>query len=143
MKLEQLSIFLENRAGRLLEVTRVLAQAGINIRALSLADTSDFGILRLIVSDNQTAKKVLKDQGFTVRGTNVVPVEVQDHPGGLNFILEKLSLEGINVEYMYAFVQRSGINAVLIFRFDLTDQAIDILQKHEIKVLSGEDLDKV
>ena len=140
MKVEQISVFLENRAGRLSEVTRVLAQAGINIRALSLADTSDFGILRLIVSDNETAKQVLKEQGFTVGRTTVVPVEVQDQPGGLSTILDMLSSEGINVEYMYAFVQQSGKNAVLIFRFDRTDQAIEVLQGKGVKVLAGEEL---
>ena len=140
MKVEQISVFLENRAGRLSEVTRVLAQAGINIRALSLADTSDFGILRLIVSDNEKAKEVLKEQGFTVGRTTVVPVEVQDQPGGLSAILDILSSQGINVEYMYAFVQQSGKNAVLIFRFDRTDQAIEVLQEKGVQVLTGEDL---
>lgn len=140
MKVEQISIFLENRAGRLSEVTKTLADAGINIRALSLADTSDFGILRLIVSDNETAKNVLKKYGFTVGRTTVVPVEVEDKPGGLNNILEILSSNGINVEYMYAFVQQSGKNAVLIFRFDRTDQAIEVLQENKVKVLKGEEL---
>jgi hypothetical protein len=140
MKVEQISIFLENRAGRLSEVTRTLAEAGINIRALSLADTSDFGILRLIVSDNEKAKQALKQQGFTVGRTTVVPVEVQDEPGGLHTILDILSSQGINVEYMYAFVQQSGKNAVLIFRFDRTDQAIEVLLENKVKVLKGEEL---
>ncbi len=140
MKVDQISVFLENRTGRLSEVTQTLAQANINIRALSLADTSDFGILRLIVSDNEKAKKVLKEQGFTVGRTTVVPVEVHDQPGGLHKILEILSANNINVEYMYAFVQQGGFNAVLIFRFDRTDQAIDLLLQHGVRVLSGEDL---
>ncbi|MCF8039208.1 MAG: ACT domain-containing protein [Desulfohalobiaceae bacterium] len=140
MKVEQLSVFLENRAGRLSEVTGTLARAGVNIRALSLADTSDFGILRLIVTDHEKAKQALKENGFTVGRTTVVPVEVVDEPGGLDAILKILSNNGINVEYMYAFVQQSGKNAVLIFRFDRTDQAIHILQQHEIKVLTGDEL---
>ena len=140
MKVEQISVFLENRAGRLSEVTQTLADAGINIRALSLADTSDFGILRLIVSDNEKAKAALKEQGFTVGRTTVVPVEVQDSPGGLHAILDILSGNGINVEYMYAFVQQSGKNAVLIFRFDRTDQAIETLQENGVTVLTGEQL---
>ena len=140
MKVEQLSIFLENRAGRLSEVTGTLAQAGINIRALSLADTSDFGILRLIVTDHEKAKEALKANGFTVGRTTVVPVEVKDEPGGLDAILKILSNNGINVEYMYAFVQQSGHNAVLIFRFDRTDQAIETLQAHGIRVLKGDEL---
>ncbi|MCA1945977.1 MAG: ACT domain-containing protein [Desulfovibrio sp.] len=138
MKVEQISIFLENKAGRLAEVTRTLAEAGINIRALSLADTSDFGILRLIVTDIEKAKTALKDKGFTVGRTTVVAVEVADNPGGLNHILDLLSKEGVNVEYMYAFVQQSGKNAILIFRFDRTDQAIEALQKHGIPIVPGE-----
>lgn len=140
MKVEQISIFLENRAGRLSEVTQTLSASGINIRALSLADTSDFGILRLIVSDNEKAKTALKEQGFTVGRTTVVPVEVEDTPGGLDAILNILSQQGINVEYMYAFVQQSGKNAVLIFRFDHTDQAIELLQEKGVKVLTGQEL---
>ncbi len=140
MKVEQISIFLENRAGRLTDVTRVLSEAGVNIRALSLADTSDFGILRLIVTDHEWAKETLKKNGFTVGRTSVVAVEVDDRPGGLHRILELLSNSQINVEYMYAFVQQSGKNAVLIFRFDRTDQAIEILQKSDIKIIPGNDL---
>ena len=137
MRVEQISIFLENRAGRLAEITRILGQAGINIRALSLADTSDFGILRLIVSDNDKAKTTLRDRGFTVGKTSVVAVEVEDRPGGLNAILEILAKENINVEYMYAFVQYSGENAVIIFRFDDTDAAVKLLLDNNIKVLEG------
>ncbi len=140
MKLEQISIFLENKSGRLAEVTRVLAQAGINIRALSLADTADFGILRLIVNDTETAKKVLKENGFTVGKTEVVGVEVPDRPGGLAGILQALEKEGINVEYMYAFVQKSGDSAVIIFRFDDIDSAIQALQKAGVRVLKGEEI---
>ena len=143
MKVEQISIFLENRAGRLSEVTRVLSEAGVNIRALSLADTSDFGILRLIVSDFDKAKQVLKENGFTVGRTTVVAVEVEDKPGGLHNILNLLSGQGINVEYMYAFVQQSGHNAVLIFRFDRTDEAIEILQKNGLKIVPGDELYKI
>ena len=138
MKVEQISIFLENKPGGLEHVTKVLADANINIRALSLADTTDFGILRLIVNDVDTAKNVLKENGLTVGRTTVVAVEVPDHPGGLHGILKALSDNGINVEYMYAFVERSGENAVMIFRFDSTDSAIDVLLKNGITVLPGE-----
>jgi hypothetical protein len=140
MKVEQISVFLENRAGRLAEVTKTLAENNINIRALSLADTSDFGILRLIVTDNEKAKEALKAKGFTVGRTNVVAAEVSDHPGGLHTILEMLNAGGVNVEYMYAFVTQSGRNAILIFRFDRTDQAIEVLQKNNVRILSGEEL---
>lgn len=135
MIVEQISIFLENKAGRLVEVTRALAEAKINIRALSLADTSDFGILRLIVDDTEKAKLVLKEKGLTVGRTNVVAVEVNDTPGGLDHILHVLSDENINVEYMYAFVQRDEANATLIFRFDRTEQAVEVLQKYHIPIL--------
>ncbi|WP_045212083.1 ACT domain-containing protein [Desulfonatronovibrio magnus] len=140
MKVEQISIFLENRAGRLADVTRTLSEAGVNIRALSLADTTDFGILRLIVTDHEKAKKALKDNGFTVGRTNVVAAEVEDRPGGLHDILSMLSTNGINVEYMYAFVQQSGKNAVLIFRFDRTDEAIETLQKNGVRIIPGSEL---
>jgi len=140
MKVDQLSIFLENRAGRLAEVTRILAESGVNIRALSLADTSDFGILRLIVSDFDKAKENLKAGGFTVGRTTVLAVEVSDHPGGLHAILDMLRNAGINVEYMYAFVNQSGGNAIIIFRFDRTDQAIELLQKNNIPIIPGDKL---
>lgn len=138
MKVEQISIFLENKPGALEEVTRVLKDADINIRALSLADTSDFGILRLIVNDIDTAEKVLHANGLTVRRTPVVAVEVPDRPGGLHSILELLSKKGINVEYTYAFVERSGENALIIFRFDRIDEAIDVLLENGVTVLPGE-----
>ena len=134
---EQISVFLENKAGRLAEVTRILADSGINIRALSLADTSDFGILRLIVNDNAKANEVLKQQGFTVGKTDVVAVEVADRPGGLHNILQVLFKSGINVEYMYAFVQQSGNNAVIIFRFDNIEDAIRVLTENGVQVIEG------
>jgi hypothetical protein len=140
MKVEQISIFLENKSGRLADVASVLAQAGINIRALSLADTTDFGILRLIVNDTEKAKQVLKENGFTVGKTEVIAVEVLDRPGGLADILSIMKNNGINVEYMYAFVQKSGGNAIIIFRFDELEKAIDTLQKGGIRILKGEEV---
>jgi hypothetical protein len=140
MKVEQISIFIENKSGRLAEITRILGEGGINIRALSLADTSDFGILRLIVNDVETANRVLKEKGFTVNKTEVVAVEVPDRPGGLGAILRALDTEQINVEYMYAFVERCGGNAVIIFRFDDADKAINALKAHNFSVLTGERL---
>ena len=137
MRVEQISIFLENKAGRLAEVSRVLSEAGVNIRALSLADTSDFGILRLIVDNNDKAKAVLKEHGFTVGKTDVVVVEVEDRPGGLSRILDILSQKNVNVEYMYAFVQHSGKDAVIVFRFDDIDTAVRLPQENHVKVLEG------
>jgi hypothetical protein len=143
MQLEQISIFIENKSGRLAEVTRILGSKGINIRALSLADTSDFGILRLIVDQIDLAKTVLKEQGFTVSKTNVVAVEVPDQPGGLAGILDVLDKSRVNVEYMYAFVERCGGNAVIIFRFDDAEAAIRVLTANGVKILEGERLYKM
>ncbi|HBA86683.1 MAG TPA: amino acid-binding protein [Geobacter sp.] len=140
MHVEQISIFIENKFGRLAEVTRILGDAGVNIRTLSLADTSDFGILRLIVNDTEKAKSVLKERGFTVSKTEVVAVEIPDRPGGLADILQTLDADGINVEYMYAFVERCGENAVMIFRFDETQKAIATLTAKNFTVLPGERL---
>jgi hypothetical protein len=140
MKVEQISVFMENKPGRLEHITRILKDAGINIRTLSLADTSDFGILRMIVNDVETATRVLRENGFTVSRTTVVAVEVPDRPGGLHSILAVLAENEINVEYMYAFVERSGQNAVMIFRFEEPDAAIDVLRKVNINVLSGDKL---
>ncbi|MBN1573843.1 MAG: ACT domain-containing protein [Deltaproteobacteria bacterium] len=138
MKVEQISVFLENKSGRLAEVTKILSDGGVNIRALYLADASDFGVLRFIVNDTKKAKEVLQKNNFTVVKTEVIAVEVPDRPGGLAEILEILKKDNINVEYMYAFVERSSDNAVIVFRFDETDKAIDVLTKNNITVLSGE-----
>jgi len=140
MKVEQISVFLENKSGRLAEVTNILSRAGVNIRALSLADTADFGILRLIVNQGDLAKQVMKENGFTVGKTEVVALEVPDRTGGLAEILKILHEAGINVEYMYAFVQRSGDNAVIIFRFDELDKAISVLTSAGVRVLRGEEV---
>jgi hypothetical protein len=143
MKADQISIFLENKSGRLAEVTDLLARNSINIRALSLADTADFGIFRLIVSDPSRAAAILKDSGFTIGRNEVVAVVVPDRPGGLAGILGTLQGKGINVEYMYAFVQKSEGNAVLIFRFDDADKAIAVLRETGVRVLSGEEMQKL
>ena len=140
MQAEQISIFIENKAGRLSDVTGILAQAGINIRALAVADTSDFGVLRLIVDDNAKAEAVLKNEGFTVQKTRVVAVEVDDRPGGLHHILEVLNNARINVEYMYAFIRQSGDKAIMIFRFDQIDEAIKILTDSTVTVINGSTL---
>ncbi len=138
MKVEQISIFIENKSGRLAEVTHALGDAGVNILALSLADTNDFGILRLIVDQTDLAKTTLKQKGFTVNKTDVVAVEVPDRPSGLYSILAILDQGQVNVEYMYAFVERQGGNAVIIFRFDNLEEAIQVLLSAGVNVLLGE-----
>lgn len=140
MKVQQISIFIENIPGRLAEVTTVLGKSGVNIRALSLVDTTDFGVLRLIVDKIDLAKKVLAEHDFTVTKTDVVAVEVPDRPLGLAEILNQLDIAQITVEYLYAFVERRGENAVIIFRFDNADDAIKVLQDNGIRILSGENV---
>jgi len=140
MKVEQISVFLENKPGTLEHATRILKENNINIRTLSLAETADFGILRLIVNDVEKTNKVLKEAGFRVSKTVVVAVEVPDQPGGLHSIMDVLNKEAINVEYLYAFVEKSGLNAVIIFRFDTPEKAIDVLLKHKFTVVPGSKL---
>lgn len=140
MHVEQISIFLENKTGRLAEVTGILSEAGVNIRALSLADTSDFGVLRLLVDNPALATETLRTQGLTVGKTDVVAVAVPDRPGGLHTLLKALHKGGINVEYMYAYVGKSGDNAVMIFRFDNSQEAFGILADRGFRVLDAANL---
>ncbi len=137
MKLTQISIFLENRSGRMAKIMTTLGIAGVNIRAMSLADTSDFGILRLIVNDTEKGIAALKHAGFTIRLSEVVAIEVTDQPGELGKILNALEKAGLNVEYMYSFVQKSMESAILIFRFDNLDNAIEILKQNDIRVVES------
>jgi len=140
MKLKQLSVFLENRPGRLRELCSVLEEGGINIITLSLADTEQFGILRLIVKDYERAEKLLAAKGFAVRLTEVIAVEVPDRPGGLNRILQVEAEAGVSVEYLYAFTVKNGENAVLLLRFDDMTRAAKALQQAGINVLESVEL---
>ena len=140
MKVKQISVFLENKSGRLAEVTKVLGSNAINIRALSIADTTDFGILRLIVNKPSLANDILKAEGFMVSETEVIAVEIPDKPGGLAGVLARLGNAGINIEYLYAFIGRSSGNALVVFRVENCDGAISALQQNGIKVLSGEEV---
>lgn len=140
MKLKQLSVFLENKPGRLRELCALLAENGINIITLSLADTEQFGILRLIIKDYDTAKALLEEKGFVAKLTDVVAVEVKDEPGGLSQILSIEEQSGISVEYMYAFTIKSGENAVLLFRFDDMDKAVAALQDAGLNILDSIEL---
>lgn len=140
MKIPQLSMFMENKPGRLSDPCRRLAEAGINIVTLSLADTQQFGILRLIVRDWEKAREVLARAGCVVTVTEVVATEVEDKPGGLATILEVIEKAGLNIEYMYAFTFRSGDRAVLVFRFNDADAAIQVLQENGINVIGGVEL---
>ncbi len=140
MKIHQLSLFLENKPGQIIEPCRLLAREGINVRTLSVADTQRFGILRMIVSDWEKATALLKNAGYVVNITEVLAVEVADRPGGLAEILEVFENSPINIEYMYAFTFGRGDKAVLIFRFDKPDDAIKKLQEAGINVVAGVDV---
>lgn len=140
MKLHQLSVFLENKPGRLTAPCKVLAEAGMNILTLSLADTQQFGILRLIVRDWEKAKALLEKAGYVVKITEVVAVEVADRPGGLAKVLSVIEQLGINVEYMYAFTFRREDKAVLVFRFEDPDAAIQSLKAKGVNLIGSVEL---
>ena len=140
MKLQQLSLFLENRPGRLGAPLEAIAAEGINLVTLSLADTAQFGILRLIVREWERAKQVLERGGWVVNLTEVVAVDVLDRPGGLAEVLKVLEGAGLNIEYMYAFTQRRDDKAILIFRFEDPDQAISVLKDAGLHVVEAEEL---
>jgi len=128
MKIKQISLFLENKPGHLNAICRTLAEAGINIVTLSLADTQQFGIVRLIVEEWQKAKDVLEAAGYVVNVREVVAAAVSDRPGGMAEMLDIIGKAGVNIEYMYAFTFRHGKEAVLVFRFDNPDRAIEALK---------------
>jgi len=140
MKIHQLSVFLENKPGGLTSACKPLAEAGINILTLSLADTQQFGILRLIVRDWEKAKGLLEKAGCVVKVSEVVAIEVPDRPGGLNDVLATIEQLSINVEYMYAFTFRREDKAVLVFRFEDTDKAIKALQSRNVNLVGGVEL---
>jgi hypothetical protein len=138
---DQISVFLQNETGGVADVVDVLARTSVDIRALSLADESDFGILRLIVNDTDRAVASLKEAGFPVRRTPVVAVEIPDRPGGLAATLH--ALRGVPVEYMYAFVRKSGEQAIVVFRFDDAEKATDTLRKSGARILEAADIQKL
>ncbi len=140
MKVKQISVFLENKSGRLAQVTALLGKNSINIRALSIADTTDFGILRLIVNDPDRAYQILKEEGLTVAFTDVIAVEVADVPGGLAGVLQLLDRAGVNIEYLYAFVQKASNAALVVFRVEQLDEAVKELQENGIRVMTGKDV---
>ncbi|MDD2372518.1 MAG: ACT domain-containing protein [Syntrophomonadaceae bacterium] len=137
---KQISVFLENKAGRLSHVTRVLGDAGINIRALSIADTSDFGILRIIVNDPARAYRILKDANFTVSETEVIAVQVSDSPGGLAAVLEQMSEANLNIEYLYAFLGTSENDALVVFKVEDMDKTCITFKEKGIKFIDEKQL---
>jgi len=140
MKLVQISVFLENKKGRLFEVCSLLGKEKINIRALSVAESEEFGILRMVVDNPAKAVAVLKKKGFVANLTDIVAVEVEDNPGGLASVLAVFSKNDINVEYMYGFVEKFSQKAILVFRFDDADKAIRVLTRNKISIIGKKDI---
>ena len=138
MRIRQISIFLENKPGQLSAICRDLADAGINIATLSLADTADFGIVRMIVDDHEKAEDVLAEKGHVVNVREVIAVCVPDRPGGMAEVLQVLDKAGVNIEYSYAFAFHKGEKAVLVFRFSDNDRAESALKTAGYTTL-GED----
>jgi hypothetical protein len=140
MKIEQLSVFLENRPGRIEAPCAILAQAGINILTLTLADTERFGILRLIVREWERAKRLLSEAGYVVKATPVAAVQVEDRPGGLCELLKIVEDAGVNIAYMYAFTIRAGGKATMILRLDDIDKGSTALRRRGLDLLSADAL---
>ena len=140
MTVEQLSVFVENKPGKLVEALETLANAEIDLRALSLADTSDFGILRAIVDKPDKALEVLGEAGFLVKSNDVIAVVIGDKPGGLAGVVRLLSDAGVDIEYTYAFVAHSRDNAYVIIRVDNNEAAVNILNKSGVSLLTANEL---
>lgn len=140
MFVKQVSVFLENKLGRLATVTKILGDNGIDISAMALADTTNFGILRMIVNNPDKAVSVLKEAGFTVSTTDVLAVEVDDRPGGLSAVLEVLQDNGISIEYAYSFIKRAGDKAFILFRVENPDRAVDLLKNTGVRVLEEKEV---
>ena len=140
MKLKQISVFLENKEGKLKNAIEILSKHEINIRALSIADTTNFGILRLIVNDYEKAKTALENDNYVVKLTEVIAVKVHDKPGGLNEMLTALYDQGINVEYIYAFVDSTDGQAIVVVKTEDIEKGINALESAEIKVLDAEEV---
>ncbi len=140
MKITQISVFLENRKGRLYEATALFGKNNINIRAINIAETDDFGVLRLVVDKPDEALKALKTNGFVANTTEIVAVEVGDKPGGLSDVLRILTVSGINIEYMYGFMEKMTDKAILVFRFDDPDAAIAILNQNKVRIINETDV---
>jgi hypothetical protein len=136
--IKQISVFLENKSGRLVRVAQVLGDAGISIRGVSIADTSDFGILRLIVAQPDRAIAELKDQGVMATVTDVIAIEIADKPGGLAQVLTYLDSAGINIEYLYSFIEKPTHSAIIMMRVERIADALQVLEKNNVPIVSGD-----
>lgn len=140
MAIKQISVFLENKEGRIKKAVETIAKAGINIRALSIADNTKYGILRLIVSDNEKTKEVLKDNHFLVKENEVIVIGIKDEPNGLNSALELFEKANINVEYLYAFVSSKTDKAIVVVKIEDYESGIKSLQEGNADILTEEDI---
>ncbi len=140
MFVKQISVFVENKSGKLVEIIGILAKSNIDISALSIADTTDFGILRLIVNDPEKAKAALREHGMVVKTTNVIALAIPDEPGGLVGALDVLKENGVAIEYMYAFVGKSDKGAMVILKTDDPDTAVKALEKAGSFVVDAKDV---
>ena len=140
MAVKQISIFVENKEGRIKKAINTLGQENINIRALSIADTSKYGILRLIVSDNEKAIEALEKDGFIVKENEVIILAVPDEPNGLNSTLAVFDEKGINLEYLYAFVSSKTDEAIVVMRLENMEKAIEALEDSNVKILTEDDI---
>lgn len=143
MAIKQISIFIENKEGRIKKAISILGEKDINIRALSIADTTKYGILRLIVSDNVKAMIALEEKGFVVRENDVVIVSVPDKPNGLSSVLEVLDEKDINLEYMYAFISNKTDEAIVVMRFENMEEAVELLKDSDVNILEKKDIEKL
>ena len=139
MAIQQISVFVENKQGKLVETVKTIAENDINIRAMSIADTKDFGILRMITSDNAKTKEVLSSDSV-VNTTDVIAVKMADRPGSLYKVIDILSKAGINIEYMYAFTASDALGAYVVFRVDDVPQAQKLIDDNGLKSLNDEDV---
>jgi hypothetical protein len=139
MTVSQIAVFLENKKGRLGEMTKVLSDAGVDLVALSIADTKEFGIVRLITKDNEKVLKVLKENGYTATRTQLLGVEVSDVPGGLHGVLQLLGDSGIEIEYLYSFARTNKNKAVILFKIDVeaTEKAVEVLKAGGVSLIES------
>jgi hypothetical protein len=137
MKVKQISVFLENKTGRLAEVTDVLGKGGINLRAITIADTADFGILRFVASDPNKALSLLESKGFTAKETDVLGIEVPDRPGGLSAVMAALGKNNVNIEYLYASLEKNKDRAVVVFKIEDIDRGLEVIKESGFTTISA------
>ena len=137
MSVKQISVFLENKSGRLAEVTKILGDGGVNLRALTIADTADFGILRLIADNTERSLKILEDGGFTARVTEVLGVEIPDRPGGLASVMDVFAKNDVNIEYLYVSLEKNESNAIVIFKVENIQKGMKVLKANDFNMISS------